>query len=159
MKFVKSAVVAVVVCGALAVTARTAEAQTARVVRVQQYHNQMRDGKKGMVIQLDLEVDGCQGQTVNVGAFLEWKTGKKVLALPGKYSTPDGFLSTQRKVVPSGVITDINNLELFLPYNELSLNLPGNYDFRFVVEVARHTGSGWSLMTVTPPYHFNLKQN
>src|SRR5262249_43035735 len=110
--------------------------------------------------QMDLEVDGCKGQMVNVGAFFQWQNGTRLLGVPGsKYCTTDGQVTTQRNVVPQFVITNINNLELFIPYSELDLGIPGNYNLRFFVDVARNTGAGWQPLTATPTYNFNLKTN
>jgi hypothetical protein len=149
------------ILGVLAVllTAASASAQaTSRVTDVNPVYDVERNGKKGMLIQVKWQIDRARDVKCNIAAFFALRDGTKLLARPGVYSTPDGQVTTQQNITPMYDQTDVKT-DLFIPYEELSLNIAGRYEFRFHIDVAMWNGSSWQSLTITQPKYFTLTQN
>jgi hypothetical protein len=139
-------------------TAET-RAQEARIVRARPVYDVLRENGKGMLIRMDLEIDGLRGQDVNVGVFFNHPNGTKLLARPGIYSTPSGHVTTQRTVTPEFPWTNINNLDLFIPYDELTLGRRGVHFLKFNVEIKVKDLFGWKVLDYTGDRHFQVTEN
>ena len=71
--------------------------------------------------------------------------GQQLLARPGAYSTPDGFVTTQVVLTPRFASTNVKNTKLFIPYDELSLRIPGMHRLIARVEVLHFNGLTWAI--------------
>lgn len=84
--------------------------------------NSMNDGLEGMTIKSTFNIDGMKDKRGSIYAFFykESPYGYKQLTGNGKYSTKSGNLCCKKSIAPPYDSTKYTDLELFLPYNELS---------------------------------------
>jgi hypothetical protein len=99
-----------------------AQAQQGRILRTTPIFDVWQNGQKGMIIQIDADVDDMAGRQVNFAAFFRFNNGARLRALPGagRFATPDGQVTTQQKEFPRFNRTRFTNVELFVPYFELT---------------------------------------
>jgi hypothetical protein len=120
-----------------------AQAQNARITRVQTIHNVVQGGHRGMLIRVHADVNGLQGQKVNMAVFF-YRNGQKLpaRALAGRYRTFDGQVTTQQAVVPMFNNFNREGVDLFIPYFELTVGLPVILNLQYQVEVQNDNGLG-----------------
>jgi hypothetical protein len=83
-----------------------------------------------------------------------------VAGIGSPYRAPNGQMTAGTQMAPRAAITNAR-AELFIPYDELSLRVPGRYDLRFHVEVQYSNGFGWIPLAITSPdrdVYFSLTQ-
>jgi hypothetical protein len=115
-----------------------------RIVAIRPTMDVHRGGMKGMLIQLDSEIDGLQNRLVCIRAAFYAADGKPLLAGPRAiYRTPDGFVSSAVNLTPMYFQTNVKNTELFMPYDELSLGIKGVHRFSFQVQIHYSNGTNW----------------
>jgi hypothetical protein len=161
MNTVKASLCAVFGLGLALLNPAEVLAQRAQVTRINTQMDVYRGGQRGMLITLDMEVDGLRGRQVNVAAFFSFQDGRKLIARPGslRYATPDGQVTTQRKEVPLYDFTNFTNVELFIPYDELYLAGTGRFDLKYQVEVQYNDGGRWPALAITPDQFFTINVN
>lgn len=114
-------------------------------------HNAYSDGRKGMFIHLDFNIDGLKGRDCQVVAHFYHENGYPLYNQGGGYRTADGKVATGKNFSP-----DYENchskLRLFIPYGEMHLN--GTYSLKYYVAVTcngRQVGhnSNWETFRLT----------
>jgi hypothetical protein len=128
--------------------------ERARVVRITPLYDVVQGGKKGINVQLDSEIDGLQGRPVLIRAMYYSVTGQPLLAKPGPFSTPDGFVSAAVAGVPLLPMSNVQNT-IFIPYEELNL-VPGVHQLSFRIQIYHLDGWNWRLLDETRPMPFQL---
>jgi hypothetical protein len=156
----RKCMVAVVLGLAVTVPATAQGVNTSgRVVAVRPTMDVVRGGQKGMLIELDSELDGLQNRVVCIRAVFYVPNGQPLLAGKGAiHRSPDGFVSTWVNVTPPFLQTNQKNTQLFMPYDELTLGIPGVLPLRFVAEVSYRGEAGWVILDRTAPVSFKVIQ-
>jgi hypothetical protein len=118
-----------------------------------------RGGMKGMLLQLDSELDGLQNRLVCIRATYYTANGDPLLAGPRSiHRAPGGFVSSAVNLTPMFFQTNVKNTELFMPYDELSLGIKGVHRFNFQVQVFYHDGVNWVPLDRSAIVPFTLIQ-
>lgn len=100
----------------------TPENVSGNFLSVSTAQNSIKDGLEGMTIKSTFNIDGMKDKQGSIYAFFykESPYGYKQLTGNGKYSTKSGNLCCKKSINPPYDSTKYTDLELFLPYNELS---------------------------------------
>ena len=97
-------------------------------------------GLKGMRIHVNFTVNQMKGRDCYILITFEKKEGEKYFYMSSKnyndYSNLIGDLITYKKLTPCCDVTNYNDLQVFMPYNELDLS-SGKYDLRMDVDVTK----------------------
>jgi hypothetical protein len=159
MNAIKLSLVLLGCLGSMVSLPALAQAQTGQITYVNAVYDVVRDGKKGMLIQIDADVNNLRGQQVNFAAYFFFANGKRLPAIPGagKYGTPDGQVTTQRKEIPLYDVTRFTNAELFIPYFELTGGI-SPLNLMYQVEIQYTNGGGQNiLLNRSANKYFNIK--
>jgi tetratricopeptide (TPR) repeat protein len=89
------------------------------------------NNEKGVKIHLRWSLNGMQNQRVQAVAYFFTGSGEKLKDKDKKYCTGDGQVSTSSFFTSS----DINDLELFLPYQQFDVSETGKYVFKYVIRL------------------------
>jgi hypothetical protein len=134
--------------------------ESGRIVAIRPTMDVFRGGMKGMLIQLDSEIDGLQNRLVCIRATFYTANGQPLLAGPGAINrAPGGFVSSAVNLTPMFFRTNVKNTELFIPYDELSLGIKGVHRFNFQVQVFYHDGANWVPLDRSAVVPFTLIQD
>lgn len=94
----------------------------------------VRDGYKGLVIHLDLDVTGLPDHTIRANAYFENADGTKLYDLDQNFGTTDGQVCCGNEAVADSDDAHWDNFDMFIPYDQLHLST-GDYTLRFIVQV------------------------
>src|SRR5713226_5851310 len=84
--------------------------ESARIVRVQPITDVLQGVQKGMVIQLDSQINGLQNRQVLLRALFYTAGGQPLPARRGgAFSTPDGYVSAPVVRTPPFAMATLNN--------------------------------------------------
>ncbi len=116
--------------------AQPAKAPNAQILRVTHVYDQVRNRQNGMVIEIDADVNGLGGQSVNFAAFFFYPNGGACPARNvGMYRASNGQLTTQqREFLPNNAM-QIRKSELFIPQFQLDGGMPGHWNFMYQVHI------------------------
>ncbi len=118
-------------------------------------HNQTLFEKKGMLIHVKFSVTGMKGLEGRATAYFYMQTGDRLKDLNGEYTTTDGQVSTGKSFTPKDDIMQYDDLQLFMPYDELELG-PGSYDLKFHVELWDRAHPEKPSLAVSPAINFTF---
>lgn len=135
----------------------TALPQTAYIQDVTVDYDMTRFEKKGMVIHVKFSVTGMLNQEGRATAYFEQQDGTSLKDTNNEYNTTDGQVSTGETFKPGYQVTQYDNLELFLPYDELELG-PGNYKLKFHVEVWERAHPEKPALAISPDIQFDFSK-
>jgi hypothetical protein len=129
----------------------------AKITSVQQVHNVIRDGQKGLLIKLNFQVNNLQNQEVFLCAFFNWKNGTPLKAIPGSaYMDAAGYVYCSRRVIPNFQASTFTGVELFIPLAELNIQTPGKHNISFFVEIQYGPAQQSTTLASTGNYSFSL---
>ena len=98
------------------------------------------NGSKGMRIHTTFTVNQMKGQDCYILITFEKKDGDKYYYMSAgnrsDYSNITGDLITYKKLTPCCDVTNYEDLQVFMPYNELNLST-GKYDLRLDLDVTK----------------------
>ena len=89
--------------------------------------NVYEDGKKGLRIHADFNVNNAYGKTVMLQCFFFDSNGKPLVDFNNRYASYSGQVMTETKFVPKYEKTTFTDVTAFIPYSELHL-LSGTHD-------------------------------
>ncbi|MBI1342779.1 MAG: hypothetical protein GC171_07595 [Terrimonas sp.] len=92
------------------------------------------DGKKGMRIHLTFTVHGMKGKVYYVTIRFEDEKGNYLPDKDYSYDNIFGDVSVSRKITPGYDITDYNDFQIFMPYDQLDLDA-GKYSLKMDVDI------------------------
>lgn len=143
----------------LAVATNTAPATSLPVAALIQDitvdYDQTRFEKKGMVIHVKFSITGLKGIECRATAYFAMQSGDALKDVNGEYNTTDGQVSTGVSFTPGYEVTQYDNLELFIPYDELELG-PGAYDLKFHVELWERAHPEKPALAISPDVNFTF---
>ena len=100
------------------------------------------NGLKGMRIHVTFTVNQMKGQDCYILLTFEKKEGDKYYYMSARnnsdYSNIIGDLITYKKLTPCCDVTNYDDLQVFMPYDELNLST-GRYDLRMDLDVTKST--------------------
>lgn len=102
--------------------------------KVSPQYDQTRGGRVGLVLAVDLNVQGARGRTCS-GFVTFWHS--RTSYVPGRstpYTASGGALSAVQTFTPEYDNTDVNTLELFVPYEEFP-DFTGRQEFQYRIQV------------------------
>jgi hypothetical protein len=106
------------------------------------------DGVKGMRIHLKFSAYGMKDMDAYVAVYFEYndEVGGYVKDKNQKYNSTEGDAALYKSIRPAYDPSDYNDLQLFMPYNELDLE-PGEYDISMDIKVIYKAGGAISQLT------------
>jgi hypothetical protein len=109
-------------------------APAARILKVWQEHNVVRGGRKGLAVHAHLQIDNAPGLPCLASAHFSDARLNKLKARTPAYSAVDGQAVALTPITPLYDRTEVKDLTIFLPYDELTVG-PGKHDLHFQVGV------------------------
>lgn len=88
--------------------------------------------RKGMVIHIKFSVTGLKGIQCKAVAYFYQRTGEALKDTNGTFTTVDGSVSASDVFTPGYESTVYDDLQVFIPYEELGLG-PGTHNLKFNV--------------------------
>lgn len=131
--------------------------QSASIQDVHVDYDVTRFEKKGMVIHVKFSITGMKNQEGRATAYFARQDGEALKDKNGQYNTTDGQVSTGESFTPGYEVTQYDNLELFIPYDELELG-PGAYKLKFHVEVWERAHPEKSALAISPDIDFDFSK-
>lgn len=126
---------------------RVVPAVAARFNRVWFEHNHRQKSKYGRLkkyglsIHLKFDIRNLKGNQCVAIAFFYWKNGGKLLDFNKKYRAKDGQVFTWKEFTPTYSYSTFNDLELFIPYNELHIEDGKRHNLKFYATLScEHSG-------------------
>lgn len=92
------------------------------------------DGRKGMRIHVKFSVTSMKNVDSYLAIYFEKKDGTKLTTSNTDYRSKSGQVALYKSLLPAYDETDYNDLQLFMPYNELNLG-SGRFDLKMDVDV------------------------
>lgn len=100
-------------------------------------HNIESEGKRGMVLRLQLHIDNAPGIPVSIAAWFADKNGKWLKGNHKAFSSNTGnILYTRSSATPKYDETAFTAIELFIPYDEFQF-APGEHEVLYKMTVRR----------------------
>jgi hypothetical protein len=123
-------------------------AATGQIQSVWVDHNIFEDGVKGMRIHVKFSINNLQNVPCRAIAYFYFASGEALKDFNKKYNSFDGQVSVGTDFTPGFVDTSYNDLQLFMPYDELHMN-KGQHQLKFIIELFGRnkysiTKSGWT---------------
>jgi hypothetical protein len=98
-------------------------------------YNVTEDGEKGMKIHVKFEVSGMQGVDSYVMVYFQKSDGTDLKTGSSLYGSKDGRVVAKRALKPGFDPTVYKDLDVFMPYDELSLT-SGKYNLKMDIDLA-----------------------
>ncbi len=93
------------------------------------------EGVVGVVVHAEISVDWRRGKDTLISATFRWPDGQPLKDLDGRFTTPNGTVATGDTVVPRFERAAWDDLQLFLPYEQLHLKPGQIQDLEVVLQV------------------------
>jgi len=129
----------------------------AKIHDVSLAYNVIRFEKKGMLIHVKFSISGMQAQEGHATAYFYDQDGNPLMDQNGAYAASDGAVAVDVLFTPSYPITQYDDLELFLPYDELELDA-GTYNLKLHVEIWESAHPENPALAVSPEINFYLEK-
>lgn len=97
------------------------------------------DGKKGMRIHTAFKVYSMKGVSGYLQLKFQKRDGTPLMDINGAFDHEDGSVAAFRQINPGFDTTVYEDLDIFIPYDELDLS-PGDYELRADVDVIYEEG-------------------
>jgi hypothetical protein len=97
-------------------------------------YNVTEDGEKGMRIHLKFEVTGMEGVDSYVMVYFQKSDGTDLRTGSSLYGSKDGRVAAKRALKPGYDVTVYKDLDVFMPYSELSLD-SGKYNLKMDIDL------------------------
>lgn len=130
---------------------------TAKIQNIYVDYDQTRFEKKGMVIHINFNITGMHNVECRATAYFAQRAGKALQDTNDEYNTIDGQVSTGESFTPGYEITQYDDLQLFMPYDELELS-PGSYELKFHVELWEQAHPENKALAVSPDINFDYTE-
>ena len=130
---------------------------TATIQDVRVEYDQTRFEKLGMVIHVSFNVTGMQEREGRVTAYFAQRSGETLQDKNGEYNTVDGQVSAGASFTPGYAVTQYDDLEIFMPYDELELGA-GDYALKFHVEIWEKAHPENPALAISPDIDFDFKK-
>ncbi|MBI4674772.1 MAG: hypothetical protein HY741_24265 [Chloroflexi bacterium] len=127
---------------------------TAAIQNISVDYDQTRFEKKGMVIHVKFSITGMKDVECRATAYFSMRTGETLKDQNGEYTATDGQVSSGATFTPGYEVTQYDNLELFIPYDELELG-PGAYELKFHIELWEKAHPEKPALAVSPDVNFD----
>lgn len=115
-------------------------APAATVDRVWVDYNVRRDGRDGMLIHVKFTVNNLKGVDSYMAVLFQRKNGTKLTTTNTAYSSKEGQVAVYRVMKPGFDKTVYQDLDVFMPYEELRLGR-GVYDLQMDVDLLYKDGT------------------
>jgi hypothetical protein len=120
-------------------------------------YDQTRFEKKGMVIHVKFSISGMKNVECRATAYFSQRTGEPLQDKNGAYTTTDGQVSVGESFTPGYDVTQYDDLQLFMPYDELELG-PGSYQLKFHVELWVRAHPENPALAISPDVDFDFSK-
>ena len=104
------------------------------------------DGLKGMRIHVKFSTYEMKGMDAYLAIYFETEGGDRLKDKNDKFNSTDGDVAVYKSIRPDYDPADYNDLQVFMPYNELDRD-PGEYELRMDVDVIYKAGGLISHLT------------
>jgi hypothetical protein len=121
-------------------TPESADAPRANFERMWVDYDVREGGKLGMRIHMNFRTFNMKDKDSYVAVFFQNKGGERLSSKGGNYRSRDGQVALYRALKPDFDQAVYNDLQLFMPYNELGLE-PGKYDLQMDVDLIDKPGN------------------
>ncbi len=113
-----------------------------------------RNGKKGLLVHIRATVEQLKGYNIQFAAVVERKNGDQILGKTMRSVT--GSLTAYYDVVPKYDSTSFNNVEMFIPYEEFTVQ-KGIHNLRIHVDII-YPGTKFNLHGSYHPFRFRRRR-
>jgi hypothetical protein len=124
--------------------------RSAQVEKITVDHNVYEGGVKGMRIHVKFTTSNMYQVQGYCNAYFYFSDGTSLKDYNQRYYTSDGNVSVHRTFTPNYVECRYNDLQLFMPYDELHM-ASGNFNLKFYIQIhdnsKRLTSSDWVHFT------------
>jgi hypothetical protein len=104
------------------------------------------DGARGMRVHVKFSTYEMKGTDAYLAIYFETESGTRLKDNNDKFNSTDGDVAVYRSIKPVYDPADYNDLQVFMPYNELDRD-PGEYELRMDVDVIYKAGGLISHLT------------
>ncbi len=88
---------------------------------------------KGMDIHVDFSISGCRERSCKLLVWFYQGNGNKLKDFNEKYTTTDGQVCVSRTFQPKYDDTRFEDFTIFMPYDELHVNVKGTHEIKFII--------------------------
>lgn len=113
--------------------------------------------KKGMLIHVKFSISGMQNQEGRASAYFAQRDDTPLKDQNGEYTTTEGQVAVGESFTPGFPVTIYDNLELFMPYDELELG-PGSYELKFHVQLWERAHPENPALAISPDITFDFSK-
>ena len=111
------------------------------------------EGKKGMRIHAKFNINNLKGKKCRAVGWFYYNNGSKLEDTNGEYNTSDGQVSVGQDFTPLYTNTDFNDLEIFMPYEELHL-LSGSHKLKFKIGLFENGENGFKQIGNSSDFYY-----
>lgn len=134
----------------------TASYYWARIDNIWSEYDIWQNSQMGMVIHVKFRIGGLRGVPCNAVAYFAFSDGQQLDDYDGLYTTTDGQVSAARNFTPSYDEANFENLQIFIPYNQLHMSV-GRHNLQYHVEL--HTSYSGAHIASSSAVGFQFTQN
>lgn len=118
-------------------------------------YDQTRFQKLGMVIHVKFNITGMKSREGRATAYFSYRSGEDLKDTNGEFNTTAGTVSAGESFTPGYDVTQYDNLEIFMPYDELELGT-GKYELKFHIEIWERAHPEQPALAVSPSVNFDF---
>lgn len=118
-------------------------------------YDQTRFQKLGMVIHVKFSISGMQGKEGRATAYFSHRNGDDLKDTNNEFNTTTGTVAAGESFTPGYPVTIYDNLEIFMPYDELELG-PGKYELKFHIEIWERAHPENPALASSPSVNFDF---
>lgn len=93
------------------------------------------NGANGLQIHADFDVNNANHHRLQIVAFFYLSNGDKLYDTDARFRTGDGQVAVNRDVIVNSDAYDSGDFTLFIPYDQLDITEPGEYNLEFELGV------------------------
>jgi len=124
---------------------------------VRQKHNIYEDDQKGMKIHINFSVNNLEEVDCCIAAYFSFQDGKKICGLTDDFITTNGQAVVSQFFTPAYEGTRYNDLQLFMPYEELYLAEGYHHHCEFEIQI--YINNTKVVIAESQPYRFSYKKS
>jgi hypothetical protein len=125
---------------------------------VRQEHNIYKDDQKGMKIHINFSVDNLEEVDCRIAAYFSFQGGEQAISgVSDDFITEDGQAVVEKCFSPPYESTRYNDLQLFMPYEELYLAESYHHHCQFEIQI--YINNTNVVIAKSQPYGFSYKKS
>ncbi len=128
-----------------------------KIYNVRQEHNIYNDYKKGMKIHINFSIDNLEEVDCCIAAYFSFQNGETIGSMSDDFITTNGQAVVEKCFSPPYESTRYNDLQLFMPYEELYLAEGYHHHCQFEIQI--YINNTNVVIAKSQPYGFSYKKS